>query len=224
VHHFNTSRELTRLVVPKVSVRAVIRCMSGTSDGSSNPPVPTPVVPERTATVKGFTFSDGSVYVGEVVNNMRHGKGKMVWAASGLNYEGDWENDKPHGTGEIDDPGAHKSFYRGEMRFGKKHGQGEYWDNECHYTGGWAEGMYDGFGAVTMTKSNAKYEGESKAFKMHGEGKYTYENGDVYEGAFENDQKHGHGRFTTHNGAVYEGDYQYDKQRGKGRVTFPGGS
>ena len=32
--------------------------------------------------VKTITFNDGSKYVGEVMENMKHGYGRMTWAAS----------------------------------------------------------------------------------------------------------------------------------------------
>lgn len=56
--------------------------------------------------VKGIlTYSDGSVYEGSFYMGLRHGYGKYTGAYSepypsyGVDYEGEWENDLPHGKG-----------------------------------------------------------------------------------------------------------------------------
>ncbi len=63
---------------------------AGTTLGSSAVPtsVALPNTIERKPTSNGFVFLDGSVYVGDVLNNMRHGSGKMTYA-TGLWYDGD---------------------------------------------------------------------------------------------------------------------------------------
>ena len=43
---------------------------------------------------------------------------------------------------------------------------------------------------------------------MHGQGTYTYPNGDVYEGTFSHDIKLGQGVLKYGNGEVYDGAWE----------------
>jgi len=43
---------------------------------------------------------------------------------------------------------------------------------------------------------------------LHGQGKYSYANGDVYRGEFLNDLPHGHGVYVLANGNVYSGNWE----------------
>jgi hypothetical protein len=40
-------------------------------------------------------FEDGSMYIGEISNAKRQGKGKYVYASGELWHDGEWENDRP---------------------------------------------------------------------------------------------------------------------------------
>ena len=44
--------------------------------------------------------------------------------------------------------------------------------------------------------TGAKYEGDYQNDLKHGQGVYTYPNGDVYEGEWKNGLRHGNGRYT----------------------------
>ena len=48
---------------------------------------------------------------------------------------------------------------------------------------------------------------------LHGEGVYSYANGDCYRGEFMNDLPHGHGVYILANGNIYSGKWE------KGRLT-----
>eukprot|EP01032_Pedospumella_encystans_P018097 gene18097-20612_t len=154
---------------------------------------------ERTATATGFIFSEGSVYEGEVASNMRHGKGRMEFA-SGVVCDGDWVDDIFNGSGDIHIPQPHQSFYRGGIKYFKKHGYGEFYASLYSYKGNWAEGEMDGYGELSF--SNEGYKGHFKAGLKHGEGTYTYANKDVYTGMFEADKRHGYGVQRTAIGGI----------------------
>eukprot|EP01036_Dinobryon_divergens_P033388 gene33388-43165_t len=69
------------------------------------------------------------------------------------------------------------------------------------------------------------YEGQrNTAGQMHGEGKYTYADGNIYEGAFVEDKKQGKGKYTYTSGATYEGDFAQDTKHGQGKYTYASGN
>lgn len=59
--------------------------------------------------------------------------------------------------------------------------------------------------------------------KKHGQGTYTYVNGDKYIGEYDNDKKSGQGIYSWSNGNRYEGMYQNDKRNGSGILTMENG-
>ena len=103
-------------------------------------------------------------------------------------------------------------------------------------------------GAVVGRRySNGTYSGDLVFGVMHGEGVFTYDNGDVYEGGWRHGAKDGYGVYTWPSGARYagqwldgeyngEGTYEYvngtvytgqwldGKKNGMGRLTYVGGS
>ena len=75
------------------------------------------------------------------------------------------------------------SKYVGNLRNGKRWGQGESWDKMGHNKGTWVDDVKCGHGIFTLV------------------------NGFVYEGAFANNLPHGHGKGTFPNGKVLEGEF-----------------
>ena len=65
-------------------------------------------------------------YIGDIVNNQRHGKGKITWL-DGSWYEGDWGNNKKNGKGveltNLDDGSS--VIYEGDFYNNKWHGKGK---------------------------------------------------------------------------------------------------
>jgi len=47
------------------------------------------------------TYDDGSVYDGDWINDMRHGKGKFRCNRTGSEYTGQWLYDMRHGLGKL---------------------------------------------------------------------------------------------------------------------------
>ena len=89
-----------------------------------------------------------------------------------------------------------------------------------------------------------KYVGQSKNGKAHGQGTFSWANGnecsgewkndfihrgtcfidgDKYTGEFKNNEAIGKGKYVSKNGSIYEGDFEKDKFHGKGVFTYPDG-
>ncbi|PRP85687.1 hypothetical protein PROFUN_06521 [Planoprotostelium fungivorum] len=73
-------------------------------------------------------------------------------------------------------------------------------------------------------KNGDKYTGQfNRSQKQHGQGKYTFTNGDVYEGDFKNGLFHGVGMFKRDNGDCYTGDFKNDLFDGRGVYVYKDG-
>jgi hypothetical protein len=68
------------------------------------------------------------------------------------------------------------------------------------------------------------YKGEFWEGKMHGIGKYSYDNGNLYEGEWRDDKRHGQGKFITATGGLYEGEWKDDMMHGPGKLAYPNGN
>ena len=68
-------------------------------------------------------FPNETFYKGEFVNDERCGKG-MLLQNDGFKYEGSWEDDLPHGVGELE--WEFKAMkYTGEFKHGMMNGRGK---------------------------------------------------------------------------------------------------
>ena len=81
---------------------------------------------------------------------------------------------------------------------------------------------HDCFGAYTFA-SGAKYVGEWRDDKQHGQGTFTFPDGEKYVGEWRDNKQHGQGTYTFPSGAKYVGEWRDDKQHGQGTFTFPDG-
>ena len=68
-------------------------------------------------TEERIEFEDGSVYVGEVKDGKRHGRGTYTYS-DGEKYEGEWKDGKEEGRGTYTYPDGEK--YEGEYKDGKE--------------------------------------------------------------------------------------------------------
>ena len=87
-----------------------------------------------------------------------------------------------------------------------------YWDN-CHgaynfdngrYVGEWKDNKHHGQGAYTWANGE-KYVGEWRQDKPHGQGTYTWADGNKYIGAYKNGDKNGQGTYIVGYDHVFEG-------------------
>ena len=145
--------------------------------------------------VKGEkTWPDGTIYKGELLDNMCHGKGVMTWP-SGDKFEGE--------------------FWKGKL----KKGIYTYADGRV-FEGEFDNGCCEGQGKQTWPDGTT-YIGEWHKNQRHGKGKMFWPSGIVYEGDFLSNQRHGKGTMTWPDGTIYDGDWKNDKCDGTGITILP---
>ena len=75
---------------------------------------------------------------------------RAVSYANGDHYEGEWQDNAPHGRGSY--TWANGDRYQGDWRKGRMHGHGTYvWTDGTLYEGGWREGLRHGTGTFSWT-------------------------------------------------------------------------
>jgi len=74
-------------------------------------------------TIKKINYPNGNVYEGQMLNGLKHGKGKFIWV-SGDVYEGDWKDGKRTGMGKY--TWADGDVYEGGFLNGESTGKGKY--------------------------------------------------------------------------------------------------
>jgi len=168
-------------------------------------------------------FSYGT-YTGDMIRGRCHGKGTMQYNNGGW-YTGDWSNGSWSGTGSgkyIYDDG---SSYEGTFKDGKRDGNGTYtYASGSVYTGSWSEDEKNGTGKMQYP-NGGWYEGTWSNGEKTGTatGKEIYDNGS-YEGAFLNGKRHGQGTYTWSNGDKYSGQWSNGSRTGYGTYTWANGS
>ena len=106
--------------------------------------------------------------------------------------------------------------YEGEMRNGKKEGQGTYiFKSGEKYVGKWKNDTYNGKGVLTLANGE-KYTGKFENGKYEGKGTFFYLKGHKYIGSFKNSKREGQGTFTFSSGRKYVGSWKNDKYNGYG--------
>ena len=75
----------------------------------------------------------------------------------------------------------------------------------------------------TLLLSEGRYEGEFRRNKQHGQGTFTFANGDRYVGEFREDRANGHGIFSFSAGHKYIGQFKDDNFDGRGLLTLANG-
>lgn len=128
-------------------------------------------------------YSDGSTFEGEVnADNQAHGKGKRTYS-DGV-YIGDFLNDNKHGKGKW--TGNDGGTFEGDFASNSATGKGKYnWPNGDSYEGEVANWWRTGKGKYTW-KNGDVYEGDFLNNLHHGKGKKTYADGKVEDGIWEN--------------------------------------
>ena len=140
-------------------------------------------------------YQNEGIYIGEMKNNLRNGKGKMSYSNDDKYnrylYEGEWKDDKFDGYGVM------------------------YWKNSDFYKGEWKKGLKEGKGIYNFCNGDT-YEGDFKNDKKEGKGIYTYNKSNIYEGEMKNDYIEGKGIFYWENGDKYVGEFKQGRAEGKG--------
>ena len=151
-----------------------------------------------------ISYFNNNYYKGEVLENQRHGYGKIIYADGSIKngkkgnsvhsypfYEGNWVNDKQSGVGTM--------FYM----------------NGESLNGNWNNQLFTGKGKLTF-EDGSMYSGDWKEGIFNGEGYYLWSSGCFYQGFFQSGQMSGKGKFTYTDGSFCDGMWQYGKQNGYG--------
>ncbi len=173
-------------------------------------------------------YDNGEVYVGQLVNSIRHGKGKITYNANDKRdyYEGDWDNGNRHGEGTLVWKSGEK--YVGQWGSNVLNGKGrrEYSENSTwlYYEGEHKNDKREGFGKMEY-KDGTSWEGTWKAdSRVEGQGTVRYDNGFIYTGALMDGKRNGFGKGVDKNGRIYEGTWKDNKWDGTGKVIYEEGN
>jgi len=125
-------------------------------------------------------------------------------------YKGDMKDGKKHGQGTLDYVNGGK--YVGEWQDDMRHGQGvNRWPNGDRYEGNWKNNRKHGFGTFYYADGGT-YSGEWIDDMRNGQGLNKWSNGEQYDGAWKNNTKHGQGIFYYADGSKYDGEWKHDKR------------
>ena len=129
--------------------------------------------------------------------------GQIIYA-NGNAYLGQFDNNLRNGTGTI------------------------IFKNKAKYRGTFANGNMHGDGKMVITKPQLQYQGFLHDFNLyrgsffenqrHGEGVFTYFNGDQYDGMFENNVRTGQSKYRFENGSAIVANFVNDQLHGRGQI------
>ena len=153
-------------------------------------------------------YENGDKYDGEVIDDMKDGKGVMQYIG-GNKYDGEWKNDKKEGKGTF----IYKSGsqYLGEFKNNVKDGKGVFiYKNGDRYEGNFKNGVKSGKG-IKYFKNGDKYDGDWEEDDFNGNGVFYYNNGNRYDGEFKGGVKEGTGTFFYADGKSKKGKWENDE-------------
>ena len=133
---------------------------------------------------KGIEKNKEYTYLGSFSDNLKHGKGKIIYDNGDQFYEGDFTNGKLTGKGFYQ--WGNKCTYEGDFLDGQMHGKGIYkWPDGNEYEGDYLNNIKEGFGEYRF-KNGKKYKGPYKNGKAHGIGVIIMKDGETREVEFVN--------------------------------------
>ena len=94
--------------------------------------------------------------------------------------------------------------------------------NGAKYVGDFRDDKRHGQGTLTLP-DGAKYVGEWKDNKRHGQGTFTLPDGEKYVGEYRDNIRNGQGTYTFADGDKYVGEYRDDLRNGQGYYIFADG-
>lgn len=175
-----------------------------------------------------YYYYTGAVYIGELLDGRRHGRGRMRWC-NGAVYIGDWDTDKRRGNGYLKQPRrplVPQIRYVGNWEDNMKHGFGRYdCEDDGSYKGNFEKDEFHGEGQLTLANGNI-YEGQFVRGRPQGtDGSYTWRgSGNKYTGNLWRGKLDGIGEMIfQQSGHVFNGQWKLDKASGHGLVQMPNG-
>ncbi|MBN1649336.1 MAG: hypothetical protein JW874_14965, partial [Spirochaetales bacterium] len=192
-------------------------------------------------------IADGSVYEGEVFQNMAHGPGIRTWpngnffegtfllgyAVDGYIYYKEEDYTANYFQTVLDEwielkDAVELSWENGNIYFGqavnnlpKGYGCLYYADGSIE-AGIWENNALSGYGTGEYS-NGGKFAGQYKLGYFDGNGEYWDQYGNYYSGQFLEGYYHGEGTFTWKDGTVYQGQYSYGYASG-GTIYYPDGT
>lgn len=139
-------------------------------------------------------YGDGTSFLGDFVNGMRHGIGTLT--LDDKIFIANWDEDTMHGVVEV-------RFNDGLRFIGR-------WDYGVRYDKG-----------LSIYPDNSEYAGEFKEWRRHGHGELFYPDGSSYKGWWQNDKQHGSGVIKYADGSVFLGNFVEGQKHGKGTLFRP---
>lgn len=185
---------------------------------------------------RGIEVNDTGIFNGRYINGDRSGPGRFD-LADGTCINGTFnvlqrfdipENDSFHNPYREGDPQgivnilfADGAWYRGQVKNGRIHGQGEY---ESAFgellIGNFNNGVLHGKNGNFKNHSGETYMGEWYCGELHGEGEYKNLKGDSYVGYWNYNMRHGRGVSKYSDKGEFQGYYANDVRTGKGILEF----
>ena len=160
--------------------------------------------------------SPQGVFSGDLVeeDGLLSGRGRFVFT-DGTIYEGDFQNDKFHGTGMLARPNGMK--YEGTFVDGAQKGYGTMtWPSGDTYEGSFDNDVMAGQGRFIWKETGEKYKGTFVDARKHGLGVYEWPDGRSYRGGFQNDLRQGYAELRWSDGSLFRGFFVDNKQHGDG--------
>ncbi|OMJ71593.1 hypothetical protein SteCoe_30161 [Stentor coeruleus] len=142
------------------------------------------------------TYSDNSIYMGELQNHKREGFGYYRFNKI-EEYHGNWRNDLRSGKGECT-----KS-------------------NKDHYKGNWENNQMSGFGILTSKILGCKYKGQWQQNRPHGSGVYKIEGPVKIEGTWKFGYLEGPGKVIWTNGWSISGTFTKNRLNNNVQIEGP---
>lgn len=187
--------------------------------------------------IQQMVFPDGSKYIGQIKDGLRHGKGRFVWP-DGSEYRGGFHLGLPDGEGIhwFSDGRRRKVVYergrlvrahfisnaerRGDIAFGSIYTDGDY--------RGWyrvdpVRGMIPHRRGTMRYPNGSVYTGQWKNGIMHGNGTMRWNDGSWYAGQWKNGKRTGYGTYRWPNGDRYVGGWKENTMFGRGTMYYNGG-
>jgi hypothetical protein len=193
-----------------------------------------------------YTHAGGNKYVGEFKDGNKHGQGTFYYQENdqwkGDKYVGEYKDNKRNGQGTYTFADGRKQegiWENGKFIREAKANPSNFNDNNVTSTGrsgfppcpkpDYSKSYDVGVGGKTekWTNCSGKFENKGEVLEgewlnglLHGQGKYTYNNGHKYVGELNAGNKVGQGTYTWSNGDKYVGEFKEDKMSGQGTYYF----
>lgn len=176
--HQKTNNSLSKTSTPTGNIAALMVDSSGAkwewSEGDPD---------LRTGKVK-ITWSNGDLYIGEVLKGIIDGNGEY-FTADQQHYVGQFTNNTMNGVGTLT---SKEGTWTGTFNDGvMEYGHFEAADKSLVYDGQFKDFNFHGQGTVVFLEDGSKYEGEFHEGVKNGQGTYTYADGTQLSGEWRND-------------------------------------